>query len=181
MNLSTMRVGLTGVVTLGVLAWAGPAGSASDPDPGSESRAAGSGAVATCETDVIGPGPADWRRSMKHAGPLAVRKKPLQTGVSKAGINRFVTKLPLLVVGHDPVTLSAPPDMKRRVELDYDRDYVRPARSVTFMPCADKPRTYWGGGIRIRGRRPVRLLVNVAGQTPTWVLRLGRPIPAPDR
>ena len=134
--------------------------------------------VAECtEGRVFSPGPDDWRSTSESAGPLAVRKHPLQTGVSEIplGSNRFTTKLPVLVEGHEAVTLSVPPEMAGRVELNYDREYVRPEKSVTFMPCADQPRTIWGGGIRVKGREPVHLLVKVTGDAMEYVLSLGRP------
>jgi hypothetical protein len=48
---------------------------------------------------------------------------------------------------------------------------------VEFRPCSTKPRTIWPGGIRVKGRAPVRLLVTVEGRPGLVPLPLGRPAP----
>jgi hypothetical protein len=99
----------------------------------------------------------------------------------------LVTKMPLLVEGHDPVTVSVPPRLRHRVFLHYGthegRDGGRSTSfygypgdsSIEFRPCPDKPRTIWPGGIRIKGRAPVQLLVEAEGGPARAVLPLGRP------
>jgi hypothetical protein len=43
--------------------------------------------------------------------------------------------------------------------------------SVTYVPCADKPRTVFAAGFLLRDRKPVTLLVRV-GDGPVRGLRL---------
>jgi hypothetical protein len=143
---------------------------------------AGSGAessVAPCDRAMIGHGPADWRRGSVSAGPVGVIRQPLHSmEQTRRGL---VAKMPLLVEGREPetVTVSVPPALRQRVFLYYgapstfaaDRGYGE----IEFQPCANKPRTIWPGGIRIKGRKPVHLLVSVEGRPEPVPLRLGRP------
>jgi hypothetical protein len=94
--------------------------------------------------------------------------------------NGLVAKMPLLVEGREPetVTVSVPPALRSRVFLHYgtpstfaqDHGYSE----IEFQLCGNKPRTIWPGGIRIKGDKPVHLLVSAEGR-PTASLRLGRP------
>ena len=142
--------------------------------------------VAPCEKAIIGHGPADWRTGSVVAGPVGVRRNPL--GRMSPTRNGLVTKMPLLVEGREPetVTVSVPPDLRGRVFLYYgnlrDRDgkpsfafrNTRGSDETEFQPCGDKPRTIWPGGIRVKGTAPVRLSVSADGEPPV-PLRLGRP------
>ncbi|HEX6229740.1 MAG TPA: hypothetical protein VFZ41_09810 [Solirubrobacterales bacterium] len=146
--------------------------------------------VADCETDPTfhGSGRADWRRSSEVGGPLGVRTNPLRSATMTPS-GQFVTKMPVLIEGHRAVTLNVPPRLRHRVFLYYGTYRDRRGRRTTgfrrargfsvveFRPCAGKPRTIWPGGIRVRGRRPVRLTVTVEGRPDPIPLRLGRPIP----
>lgn len=99
----------------------------------------------------------------------------------------MVAKMPLLIEGHDPVTVSVPPRLRRRVFLYYGTHEGRNGgrstsfagypgdSSIEFRPCADKPRTIWPGGIRVKGREPVHLFVEAEGGPARAVLPLGRP------
>jgi hypothetical protein len=134
--------------------------------------------VAPCDRAIIGHGPADWRGESTVAGPVGVRRHPLSA--MSPTRNGFVTKMPLLVEGRAPetVTVSVPPGLRGRVFLYYgapstfaqDRGYAE----IEFQPCDNKPRTIWPGGIRVKGKGPVRLLVSAEGQRAVS-LRLGRP------
>ena len=136
---------------------------------------------------MIGHGSADWRGESVVAGPVGVRRHPLSQ-MSQAG-SWFTTKMPLLVEGRAPetVTVSVPPGLRSRVFLYYgllrDRDgepsfsfrNTRGSSETEFQPCGDKPRTIWPGGIKVKGRAPVRLLVSVEGRPDPIPLPLGRP------
>jgi hypothetical protein len=142
--------------------------------------------VATCEKAMIGHGPADWRSESVVAGPVGVRRHPLtQMSPSRNGLT---TKMPILVEGRAPetITISVPPALRKRVFLYYGRLIGRDGKPTTlfteargysetkFQLCGDKPRTVWPGGIRVKGRGPVHLLVEAEGQEPLQ-LPLGRP------
>jgi hypothetical protein len=142
---------------------------------------------ATCETGpvMIGSGSPDWRRTSLDAGPLGVAEHPLSQ-MSRTRNGQLLAKMPALVEGHAPVTLSVPPQLRHRAFIYYgfhegpdgrrSTGFDSPGSSeVVFRPCADKPRTIWPGGIRIKGRRPVRLLVWVEGSSDPIPLALGRP------
>ena len=142
--------------------------------------------VAPCEKAMIGHGPADWRSESVVAGPVGVRRHPLDA--MSPTRNGFVTKMPLLIEGRAPetVTVSVPPALRSRVFLYYGRLRGRDGQPTTtfseargygetkFQLCDDKPRTIWPGGIRVKGSRPVRLVVGVEGEAPVPLL-LGRP------
>ena len=142
--------------------------------------------VASCEKAMIGHGPADWRSESVVAGPVGVRRHPLDA--MSPTRNGFVAKMPLLVEGRAPetVTVRVPPALRSRVFLYYGRILGRDGQPATtfseahgygeieFRLCGDKPRTIWPGGIRVRGTRPVRLTVTVADGAPVS-LPLGRP------
>jgi hypothetical protein len=147
--------------------------------------------VASCDLGpvMIGSGKATWREESLSAGPLGIRRNPLaqMSPYSQRKPNVLVTKAGVLVEGHHAVTLSVPPPLVHRVFLYYGFHegpggkrstsfYDFPgSSSVEFQPCSDKPRTIWPGGIRVEGRKPVRLNVTVAGQPGVHRLRLGRP------
>jgi hypothetical protein len=151
--------------------------------------AAGAGTesnTADCSKAMVGSGPPDWRGRSMLAGPVAVFKAPL-AHVSRSGSGDFVAKMPLLVQGTEPVTVSVPPGLRGRVFLYYGRILGRDGKPTTsfagargyeeteFQPCADKPRTVWPGGLRIKGRAPVHLLVHTGAGAAPIPLRLGRP------
>ncbi len=135
--------------------------------------------VAPCERAIIGHGSAAWRTESVVAGPVGVMRPPLR--MMSRTPKGLVTKMPLLVEGREPetVTVSVPPALRQRVFLYYgqpstfarDRGYGE----VEFQLCPNKPRTIWPGGIRVRGEAPVRLDVFAAGRAEPYVLRLGRP------
>ncbi len=142
--------------------------------------------VAPCEKAMIGHGSADWRSESVVAGPVGVRRGALSQ-MSRLGKRDLVTKMPILVEGREPetVTVSVPADLRGRVFLYYgsmrDRDGqpttsfadTRGYDETEFRLCANKPRTVWPGGLRVRGDGAVRL--NVSTEGGSYVLRLGRP------
>jgi hypothetical protein len=142
--------------------------------------------VAPCDKATIGHGPADWRDESVVAGPIGVRRQPLNA--MSPTRNGFVTKMPLLIEGRAPetVTISVPPGLRNRVFLYYGRILGRNGQPTTtfseahgygeteFQLCGNKPRTIWPGGIRVKGDKPVHLLVSSEGR-PTASLPLGRP------
>jgi hypothetical protein len=142
--------------------------------------------VAPCDRAIIGHGSADWRSESLVAGPVGVRRRPL-SAMSQTG-NGLVTKMPLLIEGRAPqtVTVSVPPSLRQRVFLYYGRILDRRGQPTSsfanargygetkFELCGNKPRTVWPGGIRIKGTAPVRLVVEVEGGE-SFPLRLGRP------
>jgi hypothetical protein len=138
---------------------------------------------------MIGSGSPAWRAESLDAGSVGVRQRPLRnmSRWGPQGSGQMVTKMPLLVEGHDPVTVSVPPRLRRRIFLYYGTheggDGKRSTSfagypgdsSIEFRPCTDKPRTIWPGGVRVRGRKPLHLLVEVEGGPSRAVLPLGRP------
>lgn len=141
--------------------------------------APGDSGVAPCERAMIGHGAADWRSDSVVAGPVGVMRPPLRT-MSRTS-KGLVTKMPLLVEGREPetVTVSVPPALRQRVFLYYgspstfarDRGYGE----IEFQLCGNKPRTIWPGGVRVKGEAPVHLDVFIEGRAEPYVLRLGRP------
>ena len=141
---------------------------------------------ATCEKGPVmaGSGSPDWRRTSLDAGPIGVLEHPL-SHMTRTRNGQLVAKMPALVEGHAPVTLSVPRRLRHRVFIYYGFHEGPDGRrstgldgpgfsEVVFQPCADKPRTVWPGGIRVKGTRPVRLLVQTEGNSPLPLV-LGRP------
>jgi hypothetical protein len=135
--------------------------------------------VAPCEKAAIGHGSADWRSESVVAGPVGVRRRPLEAMTRTP--RGLVTKMPLLVEGRAPETVmvSVPPVLRRRAFLYYGDASTFPrdrgSSEIEFQPCDNKPRTFWPGGIRVKGEAPVRLNVFAEGRPEPFVLRLGRP------
>jgi hypothetical protein len=141
---------------------------------------------ADCSKAIIGSGKVGWRGESKSAGPVGVSAAALAQ-MSRTGNGEYVVKLPLLVEGKKAVTVSVPPDLRGRVYLYYGQIVGRDGKptdsfagargygETEFQPCTDKPRTVWGGGLRIKGSAPVRLLVHTGGGAPPIPLHLGRP------
>jgi hypothetical protein len=138
--------------------------------------------VASCSDNVlIGHGTSGWRRESSVAGPVGVRKWPLRQ-MSAMADGDLVTKAGILVEGQEPVTVTVPEALRERVFLYYGRDSDGRAISfagssgfgeVEFRPCEDRPRTIWPGGLRVRGRGSVHLVVEADGRS--MPLKLGRP------
>ena len=135
--------------------------------------------VAPCDKAMIGHGSADWRSEAMVAGPVGVRRHPL-SAMSRTR-NGFLTKMPLLVEGREPetVTVSVPPALRQRVFLYYGSSSSftgeRGYGEIEFQLCGNKPRTIWPGGIRVKGEGSVRLNVFTEDRPQPFVLRLGKP------
>lgn len=113
--------------------------------------------------------------------------------MSETNSGQLITKMPVLTAAGARVTLSVPVRQRHRVFLYYgglkDRhgnpttliSRSKGFNEILFEPCDDRPRTAWPGGIRIKGRKPVQLIVDAEGMEPI-PLPLGRPIvPKPSR
>lgn len=142
--------------------------------------AAGAGTeanVADCPTAIIGSGKATWRPESVVAGPVGVNREAMLT-MSRTRSGDLVSKMPLLVEGEEPVTISVPRALRKRLFLYYGhvRSFAtsRGSGETEFRPCGSKPRTVWAGGVRVKGTAPVHLLVGLGGGEPL-VLHLGRP------
>ncbi|HJZ34886.1 MAG TPA: hypothetical protein VJ204_01335 [Solirubrobacterales bacterium] len=138
--------------------------------------------VASCKDNVlIDHGKAGWRSEMSSAGPVGVPKWPLrQMAAMKNG--DLVAKAGVLVEGSAPVLVKVPESLRERVFLYYGRGPNHRSISfaesngfneVEFQPCEDRPRTIWPGGLRVKGKGSVHLMVEAVGKTA--VLNLGQP------
>ncbi|HET6998729.1 MAG TPA: hypothetical protein VFI03_09075 [Solirubrobacterales bacterium] len=137
--------------------------------------------VAPCDKAMVGDGSADWRGESLVAGPVGVLPRPLrQMSPTKRGL---VTKMPMLVEGREPetVTVSVPPTLRKRAFLYFGGDSSFPHDhgygEIEFQLCGNKPRTIWPGGIRVKGEGPVHLNVFSEGRAEPFVLPLGKPKP----
>jgi hypothetical protein len=137
--------------------------------------------VASCHNVFAGHADAQWRSESSVAGPVGVSRWPLRQMSSMAN-GDLVAKAPLLVEGHSAVTVKVPAALRERISLYYGRGPggktisfagSRGFGSIEFRPCEDRPRTIWPGGIRVRGKGSVHLVVEAEGEATT--LRLGRP------
>jgi hypothetical protein len=141
--------------------------------------------LATCDDAILGEGPDDWRSRGITAGPVSVFKDPLAKMARTR--NGLIAKMPMLIHGAAPVTVSVPPALRGRVFLYYGRVIGRDGKPTTslnsargygetrFELCSGRARTPFPGGIRVRGTKPVRLTIRVEGEPGTSTLRLGKP------
>lgn len=121
---------------------------------------------------MVGTPSRSWRRDSTATGPIGFfgpDRNFLASRFSKR------TKSPVIVEGHEPVTLLV---------LRRDRSHARllaptdpapfvPYVEIRFVPCPDQARTTWPAGFQLRNRQPVTLVVRVAGE-PDRTLRVGR-------
>src|ERR1700761_6661332 len=163
---------LTGIVTAAVVVLALEPASGASTDKN----------VAGCNDNVlIGHGKASWRSESNSAGPVGLPKWPLrQMSAMKNG--DLVAKAGVLVEGTAPVLVKVPESLRERVFLYYGRGPNHRSISfaesngfneVEFRPCEDRPRTIWPGGLRVKGKGSVHLVVEAEGKMS--VLKLGRP------
>jgi hypothetical protein len=148
---------------------------------------------ASCEVGPVmdGSGSRHWRQESVDAGPFGVRRGALRQ-MTETRNGQLIGKMPALVEGHEVVNLIVPERLRDRVFLYYGffngRDGRRTTRiagapgfsEIVFVPCEDRPRTIWPGGIRVIGRGPVSLEVLFARNGPPAIrlpLPLGRPRP----
>jgi hypothetical protein len=136
----------------------------------------GSGAErVTCKAPhFIGSGKPDWRRESDHAGRLGLSGSRRGGGPNlheepfeDDGLLRL--KTPTLVEGRRPVVLSVPPAERHRVGILTLHSPKHGLAKVVFVPCGDRPRTIWAGGLVLRDRRPLRLTVRAAGGPPQTI------------
>jgi hypothetical protein len=115
-----------------------------------------------CDIVFDGPGPPDWRRDSRWIGPFGL------SGPGPGPVFResspehdlLIVKTPTMVAGHRRVTITIPKALRYRAGIlgvHPDRAYA----SVTYVPCADRPRTVFAAGFLLRDRRPISLLVRV--------------------
>jgi hypothetical protein len=144
------------------------------------------GGTATCE-DTTFVGRDGWRGDSVAAGPVGLSRLRL-THMSQTRNGQFLAKRPLLVdSGGRSVTVSVPKRLRGRVFLYYGRWPDRQGKPTTsfhnsrgydeveFDPCERRTPTVWPGGLRVKGRAPVHLLVEPEGRQRPLRLALGRP------
>lgn len=122
--------------------------------------------TAGCGDAIIGSGKPDYRRHSTSTGSFSLfgggRDFANATRTGKV----FVTKIPAVVAGHVTVRVSVDP---RKAGLLYGpvhtaRRVEDGAATVTFVPCKDKSRTVWPGGLVLAARAPVTVRVTAAGR-----------------
>lgn len=180
-TMGRILIATAGVVGLAFLssAWGGN----SSPEPSHGLKPSGSPTTVARCTGFIGQGSKDWRKTSIVAGPVGVNRKPPPLGFMprspKDGI--LATKMPLLIEGQNKIRISVPAGTQR-ILLFYGKKAGtvysnRGFRSILFVPCEGNRRTIFPGGIKVKGRRPVRLKVSSEDGSQNWTLKLGRPGP----
>lgn len=135
--------------------------------------------VARCEAAMIGNmriSDAEWRREYNSAGRFGLLERAEAFKFAQpAGaqlVPRFrdvlVTKIPATVRGSGRVTVSIPSGDRSQAGLLYGslRGYARPYAQIRFIPCEGYAGTSWPGGLALRARRPVTILVQTEGSSP---------------
>jgi hypothetical protein len=82
--------------------------------------------------------------------------------------------VPVVVEGPEPVTVTiAPRDRGHtRLVVGSHGEWVEVVQA-RFVPCRDRPETWWPAGFVLRNRKPVALLVRQGGEGPQ-LLQVGR-------
>lgn len=174
-NLIRVVVAAVGVTILALVS--SPGGSSERSTP----KQIGTTSLAKCEGGeaLPGEGPAAWRSRSIEAGPVGIRKHPLRA-MERQPDGSLATEMPILIEGHDKVTVAIVAGQRDRALLFYgplagDAAGGAPGyERIRFHPCTDQDRSVWGGGIRVKGSKAVRLKVIVADQ-PAFIISLGRP------
>ena len=141
--------------------------------------------VARCESAMIGNmriSDAEWRRDYNSAGRFALlehRKtfkfaQPAGGQLAPAFRDVLITKIPATVRGSGAVTVSIPAGdrsqagSRSQAGLLYGSlgGYTRPYAQIRFVPCEGYAGTSWPGGLALRARRPVTILVQTEGSSP---------------
>ena len=83
-------------------------------------------------------------------------------------------KIPIVIEGHAPVTLSiATRDRRHAALLVGIRGSWAPRFAARFVPCPDQPRTWWPAGLQLRNQERVHVAVQEMG-APQRELTVGR-------
>jgi hypothetical protein len=141
-----------------------------DNDEGAASRSQDQPRATTgCKNAMVTNRSTNWRRESTALGRI---------GFFGPGRN-FVeapkrTKVPIVIEGHEPVTVSIAPADRAHTRLVVGRAgrFVEVVE-VTFIPCRDRPETWWPAGFVLRNRQPVELFVRQGGEAPQ-PLQVGR-------
>jgi hypothetical protein len=162
--------------------------------PSSAATVAFGAATAECEEAMPGSfriGGPDPSRGFTRAGSFGLlqnrdgleRAQPAGAALGPRLRRLLVTKWPATVLGDEPVTVSIPAGSRDEAGLVFGslREYDHPLAQVTFEPCAGDRGTSWPGGLVLKTREPVTLLVTSADGDEVWRLRAGDPerIPTP--
>ena len=129
-------------------------------------------AVASCEEAMLGStriGGINAARTFVRAGRFGLllnekafdHAQPAGAVLAPGYRDLLITKTPATVVGLDPITVSIPPSARDEAGLLYGslRSYEHSYAQITFEPCPGQNGTSWPGGLGIRTRDPVTLLV----------------------
>lgn len=130
--------------------------------------------VARCDTAALGKGRANWRESATSVGSVGIygTGRDFRTAF-RGGQRRPVTKAPVIVEGRQAVTLGIDPADRVRAGLVVVGD-THPYATVRFVPCRDRPRTWWPAGFKLADPAPVVVLVRRANAS-VVTLEVGRP------
>jgi hypothetical protein len=104
-------------------------------------------------------------------GPLQLPPSDDMRGHWNPRARRFTSKLPLVVRGARPVTVSVPERLAGRLVMTYGGEGL--SGEITFVPCDGRPATFFPGGLLFTRREPISLLVQVQGWARPRPLRLG--------
>lgn len=166
------------VATVGVVVLVLVSSPGGDTEPSSDSVKLSRKVVGCEDGTASGSGPADWRENSIPADVVGIRTRPLSR-MTQESRSTYTAKMPVLVEGHHKAGISVVPSHLGRVELIYGRDKGNLAEdkgydAIQFRPCEDQDRTVWEGGIRVTGRKAVRLRVHVEGED-QFTISLGHP------
>lgn len=134
-------------------------------------RASGA-VVARCDLSMRGEGIPSRQSPTKAVGDFGIFEfSPEHRELRRFGNSLLRDKAPVGIRGDVPVTVSVPELMRHRVALSYGRSGR--FAEVRFEPCSHKARTAWPGGLTLRDRQPVKLMVAI-GEGAPQPLWLGR-------
>jgi hypothetical protein len=123
----------------------------------------------TARCEGLGPR-RDWRRLGAHVGDFGLLARDLRDA-HRIRSGSYVAKMGAVVEGHKPITLRVPRAARGRIGLIYGDaargtrgDLSRAPVEVRFVPCRDRARSGYVGGLLLDGvNRPVTLQVQERG------------------
>lgn len=165
-----MRLGafLSAVVAVAVAVCGGAAAAPSRYPP----LLAAGVVVARCDLSMRGEGIPQRQSPTTALGAFGIFEfSPEHRDLRRFRNGLLRDKAPVGIRGAAPVAVSVPERMRHRVALSYGRSGR--FAEVRFEPCSHKARTAWPGGLTLRDRQPVKLMVTIGDGAPQ-PLWLGR-------
>jgi hypothetical protein len=143
--------------------------------------------VARCDSAIPGNADGRWRERSTAVGNAGFYGpgRDFRSAQRSGDGGDLITKMPVIIEGGSGMTLWIPRQERDRVALLFGKiPATEPYEigdgytQVRFVPCTDRERTGFVGGLALRDRRPVALKVRLEGTDRIHTVTLGGLPPA---